>query len=258
MWSVLGVSFLGRNPGDHQKRLLYLRYNGDLVIISGLLLIAGMALTAVTFGLFELIDVNIENFFEHYWLIWGLPAVPILGSYLVTANPQLVNKVSPVIARVFTPLVLVMLSAYLLAVMITGKDPYNDREFLLIFNLLLIGVMAIILFSIAETTRGSGKKFGLILLLSLSVVTIVVNGIALSAILFRISEWGFTPNRTAVLGGNLLILINLLLVTFRLGYAVRDQRQLEKVETTIARYLPVYSFWTIIVTFLFPVIFGFG
>ncbi|MEX2568811.1 MAG: hypothetical protein WD431_22910, partial [Cyclobacteriaceae bacterium] len=45
------------------------------------------------------------------------------------------------------------------------------------------------------------QKRELWVLLLLSAVTIIVNGITLSAILFRISEWGITPNRAAVLGG---------------------------------------------------------
>lgn len=154
-----------------------------------ILLIAGGLMTGITLGLFSLIDLQIEEFYFKYIAIWGLAASPILGTYLVQTNPHLVNKVSPVIARVFTPLLLIMLIIYLFAVIFTGKDPYNDREFLLIFNVLLIGVMAIILFSIAETSKNSDSKIGALTLLGLSIVTIIVNGIALSAIVFRMGNY---------------------------------------------------------------------
>jgi hypothetical protein len=94
-------------------------------------------------------------------------------------------------------------------------------------------------------------------LLGLSVATILVNGIALSAILFRISEWGITPNRLAVLGGNILILTNLLLVTYRLLKTVKDPSKINTVDTSIASFLPIYGVWAIIVTFLFPLLFSF-
>ena len=161
------------------------------------------------------------------------------------------------IAKVFTPLVLVTLVVYLIALIFTGKDPYNDREFLLIFNALLIGVMAIIFFSVAETSKNADSKIGTILLLGLSIVTVIVNGIALSAILFRISEWGLTPNRLAVLGGNILILANLLIVTYRLFKTIKDKNEIEKVENSIASFLPIYCLWTIFVTFIVPVLFNF-
>jgi hypothetical protein len=227
------------------------------VVMTTIIIIAGGLLTAITFGLFELIDIRIEEFYFHYIGIWGLAASPIVGTYLVQANPQLVNKVSPVIAQVFTPLVLVTLVVYLVALIFTGKDPYNDRAFLLIFNALLIGVMALILFSIAETSKHSNSKMGTLLLLGLSIVTVIVNGIALSAILFRIFEWGITPNRLAVLGGNILILTNLLIVTYRLFKTMKDDNEIKKVENSIASFLPIYCLWTIFVTFIVPVLFNF-
>ncbi len=257
LWAVVGFTFTGNTPGCSQVRLNFLKYNADLVVMTTIIAIAGGLLTAITFGLFELIGLRIEEFYAHYILVWGIPAAPIVGTYLVRTNPQLVSKISPVIAKVFTPLVLVTLVVYLVAVIFTGKNPYNNREFLLIFNLLLIGVMAIILFSIAETSKSAGSKMGTILLLALSVVTIVVNGIALSAIMFRISEWGITPNRLAVLGGNILILTNLLIVTYRLFKAIKNNNAIEKVENSITSFLPVYCAWMAFVIFIVPVIFNF-
>jgi hypothetical protein len=257
LWAVVGLAFVGNETGNNRRRLDFLSYNGDLVVMTTIILIAGALLAGVAYGLFELIDVPLEDFYANYLLIWGLPAAPIVGTYLVRTNPQLVSKVSPVIARVFTPLVLATLVIYLVAVVYTGKDPYNDRDFLLVFNLLLAGVMAIILFSITETSKNSAGKTGNILLFLLSVVTNVVNGIALSAILFRISEWGITPNRLAVLGSNLLILINLLVVTYRLFKSVKNMDELTRAEHSIAAFLPVYAIWALLVTFFFPVLFGF-
>lgn len=257
LWTMTGVAFAGDSLNDYRKRMEFLRFNGDLVVMTGLILIAGAALTGITLGLFELIDLKIEEFYFHHIGIWGLAAAPILGTHLVRTNPQLVNKVSPVIARVFTPLVLVMLVVYLGAVIYTGKDPYNDREFLLIFNLLLIGVMAIILFSIAEIPKTSKGKTGIALLFLLSLVTVIINGIALSAIVFRISAWGFTPNRLAVLGSNLLILTNLLFVAYRLFKTLRNGHEIGGVEKSMAAFLPIYAAWALLVTFLFPVMFRF-
>ncbi len=257
LWAILGYTFVGGRLKNVEKRLDFLRYNGDLAVMTAIILIAGIILTMLTLGLFLLIDVSIEEFYFEYVVVFGLAASPIVGTYLVQQNPELVNKVSPVIARVFTPLVLVTLVVYLLAIVSTGEDPYNDREFLLIFNLLLIGVMAIILFSIAEKSKQKESKIGTFLLLALSVVTVIINGIALSAIVFRISEWGITPNRLAVLGGNILILINLLIVTFNLFKALKNKNEIYGVEKSIATFLPIYSLWTVIVVFVFPILFSF-
>jgi len=146
---------------------------------------------------------------------------------------------------------------YLIAIIYSGKDPYNDREFLLLFNALLIGVMALIFFSVAESSRSEKYRWEIQVLLLLSVVTIIVNGIALSAILYRISEWGITPNRAAVLGSNTLILINLLMVTMQLFKVVTKKSEIKNVGFAITRFLPFYAAWSVVVTFLFPYLFGF-
>ena len=257
LWAILGFAFVGESKNNVEKRLGYLRYNGDLVVMTTLILIAGAIMTGVTIGLFKLIGFKIEEFYFNYIAVFGLAAAPIIGTYLTQTNPQLVGKVSPVIARIFSPLVLIMLVIYLVAIVYSGKDPYNDREFLLIFNALLIGVMAIIFFSVAETSKTTKGQTEIRILFLLSLITIMVNGIALSAILFRISEWGITPNRTAVLGSNVLILINLLLVATQLFRVISKKSSITGVRKAISFYLPVYLLWTIIVTFIFPLIFGF-
>lgn len=257
LWFVLGFAFVDNNKNSDDRRLEYLKYNGDLVVMTTLILIAGAIMSGITIGLFSIIGYNIEKFYFENVIIFGLPAAPILGTYLTQANPQLVGKVSPVIARIFSPLVLVMLLIYLGAMIFSGKDPYNDRDFLLIFNGLLIGVMAIIFFSFSETKNTTKSQAQIWILFLLSAVTIIVNCIALSAISFRISEWGMTPNRAAVLGGNILILLHLLLVTKQLFKVLTRKADINGVGKAIAFYLPVYFLWTIIVTFLFPFLFGF-
>ncbi len=257
LWALLCVAFVGGIQNDDHKRLGFLKYNGDLVVMTTLILIAGGLMSAVTIGLFSLIGFNIAEVYMENVGFFGAAAAPIVGTYLTQTNPQLVGKVSPVIAKIFSPLVLVMLVVYVIAMMYSGKDPYNNREFLLIFNGLLVGVMAIIFFSIAGTPETTKSRAEIWILLALSVVTIVVNGIALSAIVFRISEWGITPNRAAVLGGNILILINLVLVALQLLKIVSKRATLAAVGRTIAWYLPIYVVWAIIVTFIFPYLFGF-
>lgn len=258
LWSILGFAFVGEAGNNTEKRLGFLKFNGDLVVMTTLIVIAGGILTGITIGLFSLIGINIEEFYFKNIVVFGLPAAPIFGTYLTQTNPQLVGKVSPVIARIFTPLVLVMLVAYLIAIIYSGKDPYNDRDFLLIFNALLIGVMALIFFSIAENSRTTKTRQEVIVLLLLSVITIIINSFALSAILFRITEYGISPNRAAVLGSNVLILVNLLLVTVQLFKVLMNKGDINGVRNVMAVYLPVYTIWAVIVTFLFPFLFGFS
>lgn len=258
LWTILGFAFVGGKLSNDQRRIDFLKFNGEFLILTGLLLIAGGLLTGLSIGLFELLGFKIEKFYTEYVIVFGLAAAPLISTFITQSNPQLINRVSPVIAKLFCPLVLITLVAYLVAVIFSGKDLYNDRDFLMLFNAMLIGVMAIIFFSIAETSKTKSSQTEFIFLFLLSFVTIIVNGIALSAIVFRIFELGgITPNRLAVLGGNLLIFTNLLLVTHNLFKVIKKKCEIDEVEKTISKYLTVYSIWTMIVIFVFPFIFGF-
>ena len=105
LWSLLGFAFVGDRSNVQEKRPGFLKYNGDLVVMTGLILISGGILTAVTINLFMLIGIKIDEFYFQNIGIFGLAAAPIIGTYLTHANPQLVGKVSPVIAKIFSPLV---------------------------------------------------------------------------------------------------------------------------------------------------------
>ena len=257
LWTILGLAFAGGDMKNVGKRIGFLRYNGDLVVMSAIMVLSGILFTGLTFGLFEIIGLDITSFYVDYVVIWGLSTIPILATFMVRNNPQLVDKISPTIAKIFTPLVAITLLVFLSAMAFTRKSIYHDRDFLMIFNALLIVVMAIILFSITEATKKENNRISLLFLFALSILTIITNGIALSAIGFRIFEYGITPNRLAVLGSNLLIFINLIWITHQLLQSIKKKKDAENIEQAIAFFLPIYGLWTAIVVFIIPLLFGF-
>ena len=257
LWTILGFAFAGGDMKSVGKKIGFLRYNGDLVVMSAVMVLSGILFTGMTFGLFEIIGLDITSFYVDYVVIWGLSTIPVLATFMVRNNPQLVDKISPTIAKIFTPLVTITLLVFLSAMAFTRKNIYQDREFLMIFNALLIGVMAIILFSVSEATKKENNRISLLFLFALSILTIITNGIALSAIGFRIFEYGITPNRLAVLGSNLLIFTNLIWITHQLLQSIKKKAEAESIEQAIAFFLPIYGLWTAIVVFIIPVLFGF-
>jgi hypothetical protein len=256
MWFIYGIVFTGHDFRNLDKRIDYIRFNGDLAIVYTLMAIAGGLLTAITIGLFNSIGLNIEEFYARNIVISGVVAVPVVSAYLIEKFPSLVSKTAPLIAGIFSPLVFVTLIAFLITIAVTGKDPYNNRDFLLLFNVMLLGVMAIIIFSVSETSVIKNQKFNAIVLFALSITTIITDLIALSAILYRLGEYGLTPNRLAVLASNLLILANLILIMTDLFKINFRKKEFRIIEMTISKFLPVYLLWIIIVVFGFPLIFG--
>ena len=254
IWCLYGLVFIGFDVKDKTKRMDYIKHNGDLAILLAIIAIAGGILTGVTLGLFEAIDLKIENFYFEYIIVWGLVSAPIAATFIIRNFPQVTNKIAVIIANIFSPLVLITLIVYLISIVITRKDPYNDRDFLIVFNVLLLGVMAIIVFSISGITKK--QRFSTIILFALSIITLIIDLVALSAIVYRLGEYGFTPNRTVILGSNLLIFGNLVLIMLDLYKVNFRNKEIKQVELTIADYLPVYALWTIFVVFGIPLLFG--
>ena len=257
LWAILGYVFIGGDLKNNQKKIAFLKFNGNFVIMTGLIFISGMFFTGITIALFELLKIDIKDFYFEQIAVWGLAAIPMLSTFLVQNNPELVNKVSPTIARIFTPIIFITLLVFLITLIYTGMNIYNDRNFLLLFNVLLIGVMAIILFSLTEVTNNASSKINLIILLGLALLTIIANAIALSAISFRLSEFGLSPNRLAVLGANLLMFAHLLVVSYGLIKNLNGKATLQDVEAKIALFIPVYAVWAAFIAFALPFIFQF-
>jgi hypothetical protein len=256
MWCIYGFISINFDTNDKTKRIDYIKYNGDLAILGAIILISGGILTGITIGLFSAIKVHIENFYMQWIAISGLVSAPIVATYIIRNYPALTNKIAPIIANIFSPLVLITLIVFLVNIPISGIDLYNDREFLLIFNAMLLGVMGIIVFSISETSIHNKQKFSEMVLFALTAVTLVIDLFALSAIFYRLSSFGITPNRMAVVVSNILIFGNIVLIMIDLYKVNFKNADIKSVGMTISKYLPVYLVWTLIVVFCFPFIFG--
>jgi hypothetical protein len=255
LWCLFGLSFISFDYKNTEKRIEFIRFNGELLIMTGLILIAGGFLTGITLGLFSVIKMNIETFYLQYVVVFGSVAAPIVSCYLIRLYPNLTNKIAPVIARVFTPLVLITLAVYLVSLIFSKSKILEDRDLLILFNVMLLAVMAIIVFSVSELDKSKEKNSNVLILFLLASLAIVINSIALIAIVSRVTN-GLTPNRTVVMISNILIFVNLIWIAKSLYESYFKNKQLDLVEQTVAKYLTIYSFWTIIVIFVLPFVFG--
>ena len=234
LWCLFGIVFISLDFKNTIKRINFIRFNGELIIMTGLILLAGGLLTAITLGLFSTIKMNIEDFYMKYIAVFGGVAAPIVSFYLIKIYPNITSKIAPVIARVFTPLVFITLATYLISLIFSKSKILEERELLILFNVVLLAVMAIIVFSISELDKTRTKDFNVLILFALAILAIIINSIALSAIITRFTN-GITPNRTIVLFSNLLIFINLILISKNLYQAYFRKTKVDLVEETVAK-----------------------
>jgi hypothetical protein len=256
LWGLVGLAFTGNEYREGSTRLAYLKFNLDFGILYGIMAISGMLLAALTMQLFSFVGLDIEEFYFSNIVLFGAAALAIVATYLVTRNLRLAKNIAPYIAKIFSPLVLVTLLVYLIAVIAVGKNPFLDRNFLLAFNGILLSVLAVTIFSITESGTDEKKTISDYINFALIVLALIIDSVALSAIVFRLSSYGITPNRLAVLGVNILIWANLIWIMFPYMRFLQNKTGPSTVQDAVTKYLPIYALWAAFVAFTFPLIFN--
>ena len=91
----------------------------------------------------------------------------------------------------------------------------------------------------------------------LVVSALLADAVALWAIAARISEFGFSPNRVAALGENVILLVNLAWAAVLYIRFLRGRGSFADLERWQTDYLPIFVVWAAIVVVAFPPLFGF-
>ncbi|WP_433747722.1 DUF4153 domain-containing protein [Falsibacillus pallidus] len=256
LWVLLGAAFTGNAYSEGSRRLDFIKFNLEYGILYASMAVSGMVLAALTMQLFRFVGLNIEEFYFSNIVLFGAAALAIVAAYLVTMNLKFAKNITPYIAKIFSPLVLITLVIYLATVVWVGKNPFLDRNFLLAFNGILLGVLAVTIFSITESDTNEKKTISDYINVGLIVLALIIDSVALSAIVFRLSSYGITPNRLSVLGINILIWANLIWIMISYIRFLQNKSGLAAIQDAVTKYLPVYGLWAAIVTFTFPIIFS--
>jgi hypothetical protein len=256
-FSLLGLIYLRGRTGEPVKRMLFLEYIGEVVVYIGVILLGGMVLTVITLGLFEAIGLRFTQWYMENVVIYGMMASPLVATLLVDHFTGHRFRLAPLISRVFTPLFLITVAVFTLFAFGAGRSPFTERESLIAFNALLVVVTGISVLNLADRKTGNRPAFTDYLTFGLLTVTLVVDAIALSAIIYRLNEYGFSSNRITVLAANILIFVHMTGFFYAMLNWFRGRSGFQAVPRWVTCYLPVYTVWAAVVTFVFPFVFGF-
>ena len=257
LWLAVGFAYVRGRWFADGGRMNFVRFSGELAIYYVLIALGGGVLTGFTMMMFTAIEMNAEWFVGGWLIPCGAAGAVIIGSWLVEAKQSVIENMAPVLTRLFTPLFTILLLVFLATMAWTGNPINVKREVLIGFDLLLAVVVGLVLYAASARDPQAPPDFfdGLQLLLVVS--ALVVDGVALAAIAARISEFGFTPNRVAALGENLILLVNLAWSAWLYARFLRHRGSFAALERWQIAYLPVYSVWAALVVVVFPPVFGY-
>ncbi|MET1154330.1 permease prefix domain 1-containing protein [Arthrobacter sp.] len=258
LWLLVGVAYVGGRWRSGKRRMDFVRFTGELAIYYTLLALGGAVLIALTSATFQAIGADFEPVLEGWILPFAMPGALLVATWLVEAKQQVVENIAPVLTRVFTPLTVAMLLVLLPVLATAGGLVDIDRNLLILMDAILVLVLCLLLYSISA--RDSLTTPGLFdaLQLALVVAALALDAVMLTAMLTRIAEFGYSPNKIAALGLNILLLVHLLRAGWLAVGFLRGRRPFAAVERWQTGYLPVYGAWAALVVLAFPPVFGFA
>jgi len=257
LWQLIGITYAGGRWGEVAGRMDFVRFSGELFIYYVLIALGGGVLTAFMAMIFEAIGIDVEPHFQSWLLPCGAAGAVVVASWLVEAKQSVIENMAPVLTRLFTPLVTAVLLVFLGTVLFTGRGIDIQRDVLIAFDLLLVLVLGLLLYSVsARDPREPPGAFDMLQVV-LVVSALVADAVALWAIVGRISELGLTPNRVAAFGENVILLVNLAWSAVLYVRFIGNRTSFSELERWQTRYVPVYAAWAAIVVVLFPPLFAY-
>ena len=256
LWLVVGIAYAAARWRQVAGRMDFIRFSGELFIYYVLIGLGGGVLMAFTAVMFETVGVDAEPFIESWMLPCGALGAVLVASWLVEAKQSVIENMAPVLTRLFTPLFAAALLAFLAALLWNGGGLDVERDTLIQFDLLLVVVLGLLLYSISARNPQSPPGPFDVMQVMLVVGALVADAVALWAIGARINEFGFSPNRVVALGVNVILLVNLAWSAVLYIRFVRGRGSFVSLERWQTDYLPVYALWAAIVVIVFPPAFG--
>ena len=257
LWLAVGIAYAGGRWNTVAGRMDFVRFSGELFIYYALFALGGGVLALFTGTMFDAIGLDVGWLLETWLLPCGALGAVIVGAWLVERKQSVIENMAPVLTRVFTPLFAAVLLAFLVTMVWTGSGIDVEREVLIGFDLLLVLVVGLLLFAVsARDPQAPCDAFDALQQL-LVVAALIVDVVALAAIATRISEFGFSANKLAALGENLILLVNLAGSALLYARFLRGAGTFSALERWQTAYLPVYAVWAATVVVVFPPLFGY-
>jgi len=258
LWLGVGFAYAGGAWHDHAHRMNFLRFSGEWFIYYALIAFGGGVLTAFTAFVFRAIGMDVEYLLGSWVVPCGAVGAVLIAAWLVEAKQSVIENMAPVLTRLFTPLFVLLLLSFLVTMLWTGSAIDVEREVLIGFDLLLALVLGLVLYAISARDPGAPPGAFDALQLVLVAAALIVDILALWAIAARISSFGFSPNKVAALGENVILLVNLAGAAGLYARFLKGRAPFAALERWQTAYLPVYAIWAWVVVALFPVIFGYS
>jgi hypothetical protein len=255
LWFLIAYPYMDGTLGSHERRMDFVRFTGEWFIYYVLIALGGGVLMGLSSLILEPAGID-ANLIPQWVLPTGAAGAVIVAAWLVEAKQRVVENMAPVLTMIFTPLFALMLTVAAVAYASTGLGGAFDRELLGVFDALMVVVLGLVLYGLSardpSAPPGWMDRIQLVAVAAALVLDVMVLGVMVA----RIGELGFTPNRTAALGLNLVLLVNLAVSAWLSARFLTRRGTFHRLERWQTDYLPVFAVWAATVVVVLPPVFG--
>ena len=244
--------------GNSTAALDFIRFTGEWVVFLILTWLVGGTIIGLVLAALNIAGVEFWRWGMGFSILIAMliPLWLFLSIWLTELTRNLVSKMLSVLTWVFTPIMLAALVLVFTIFLSSGTIIRADRDLLMLLDGVLIVVLALVLYSIAA--RNPNRPPGVFDWLQLIMigVAVVMNIFALIWMVVRLADFGWTANRAAALGLNLILVVNLAYIGWLLFQYLRGSTIYPKMLQWQSKYLPVFAIWAAVVVLIFPLLFS--
>lgn len=257
LWFVVAFPYMGGTLRSHERRMDFVRFTGEWFIYYVLIALGGGVLMALTAGILQPTGVDVDRVAQ--WVMpSGAAGAVVVAAWLVESKQRVIENMAPVLSMLFTPLFAVMLACAAVVYAVTGLGDAFDRELVSVFDALLLVVLGLVLYGLSARESSTSPSWMDGVQLVAVAFALLLDALVLGAMIARIGDLGFTPNRTAALGLNLVLLVNLAGAAFLSARFLRRRSTLHRLERWQTAYLPVFALWAAAVVVVVPPLYSFS
>ncbi len=259
LWLAVGVAYVDGDWRSSERRMNFVRFTGEFLVYYTLIALGGAVLLALTTFILQPVFPDAINTVLPTWVLpSGAAGAVIVAAWLVEAKQSVIENIAPVLTAIFTPLFALLIVAAILSYLALGLTQSFDRDLLVGFDALLIVVLGLVLYGLSARDPRKPPGVGDWLTLVTVAGSLLLDLFVLWSLIARVGDLGWTPNRVAALGLN-VVLVVVLVGTAWLGARFLARRApMARLVRWQTGYLPVYGLWAAVVALALPPIFGFS
>ena len=258
LWFVVAAAYLAGEVMSSPRRIDAVRFTGEWAVYYVLIALGGGVLVGLMVAVLAPIAPDAINQLTLWVIPSGAAGAAVVAAWLVEAKKAVIENIAPVLTAIFTPLFAVLIVVSAIGYLIAGLGQEFDRELLVVFDVLLLVVLGLVLYSLSARDVTRPTPVMDVIRLVAVIAAVVLDGLVLGSMLARIGEYGFTPNRTVALGLNVLLIVNLAVTAVLAARPRADVVAAVRMERWQTAYLPVFGLWAAVVVVVIPPLFGFA